>query len=149
MGARDINDIKNRALTKIRTDLEGVCGNYGYVKRVRYIDTIEFSPLINCTSGLGEFNLSLSVHMTRCLPIIGQEIVCNITGSEKSLGTEISQHGPFIIFILTERMDAGWSLESIDEKLCIGDKVRVRVLKTELKKGETKPTIIASLITKV
>lgn len=149
MCASDINDIDTRALEKIRDELEGVCGNYGYVSRVRYIDQIEHNPLINCTSGKGEFSLSLTAHITRCLPRLDQEIVCVITGTDKGLGIELSQHDQFIIFILTEKMDTDGCLETTEEQLNVGDTVRVKVMKTELTKGETHPTIIASMVEKI
>jgi DNA-directed RNA polymerase subunit E'/Rpb7 len=149
MWPSDIGNIESNVLQRVSKKLEGVCGDYGYVKTVRYIDNIESDPLINCMSGSGEFNISFTAHITRFLPEIGQDVVCKITGSEPSMGAHVSNYHPFIIFILSERVDEDGFIESTDDIAQIGDMVRVRILEMDLKKGDSSPKLITSIIEKM
>lgn len=149
MWATDMYDITGIALNRIRSDLEGVCGSHGYVSSINHIEKTEQNPLINCTSGLGDFNMSMSVNMTRYLPKPGQTFVCKISGSEPNLGVELAHYNPFLVFILTEHIGEDGVLSDKVESVSNGDDVLVRIMKAELNRGDTSPTIIASLVHKL
>lgn len=136
-------DLDNIILEKLKSKLEGYCTQYGFIREVIKIENKEENPKLN-DNGTGDCVIKVSIQVCCCLPKKGEIIECTISTDDKHSGVYISFEEPIFIAIIKEKNEG-----EEEEEIRPGDRVLVKIEKTNLKHRDTLVNIVSSYISKV
>jgi DNA-directed RNA polymerase subunit E'/Rpb7 len=145
------NDIYKHLKSNLQKNIENKCNKYGYVTKLYNIvkyDIGQTFPENFSASVLFKVTFNCRI----CIPIIGTELICNITNINKAIIA--AENGPIIIIITTKNInltnfnyDKNNNIIYNDTKdqLKVNDLIKIKILAKKSIKGSNNIKIIGFL----
>jgi DNA-directed RNA polymerase subunit E'/Rpb7 len=126
-------DINNYILKKIKSNIEGICIETGFIEKVIKIIAKSKYPIIydsdfeaNC-----EYNVQILVNI--CSPKKDELLECIITANDNNMGAAICYQKPFFCIVMNDILNPKLDIKNLK----IGDYIKVKIQDCRIKFADT------------
>lgn len=126
-------NLENFLLDKLKKKLEGICGKWGFVEKVKSFKKKSNGKIYSCDLS-GDVVYDLNVEIKVCRPNVGDIIECEVTALDPRIDAIICKKSPLSIIVMSKK------------NVHIGEKIKVKVWEVTFKQNDLFMTLKCNLI---